>query len=95
MAMILLGTSRCSICGNPLREGQDVIGTPHFITDPAHPLWRHSDAGMHRACFRAWDRRDAFRRLFHETGPHLYPEPETRREMTENGDITLWKVRVR
>jgi hypothetical protein len=60
MALILLGKSECPLCGGVLREGDELVGTSHFIGDPADPLYRYSDAGMHKECFLHWDLRSDF-----------------------------------
>lgn len=60
MAILFLGASRCSICGEVLVQGQPIVATTHFIADPADPLWRFSDSGMHAACFAVWEHRDEF-----------------------------------
>ena len=60
MAMLMWGASRCSICRDVLVQGQPIVATTHFIADPADPLWRFSDSGMHAACFAGWEHRDEF-----------------------------------
>jgi hypothetical protein len=73
--MILGGVSKCSVCGDILWAGgpADFVAFPHFITDPSHPLWHHSDGGMHRTCFQSWDRAEEFRAIFNETSPLRTP----------------------
>ena len=60
MALFDPGFTTCSICGEVLVEGDDRVGTTHFIADTEHPLFPHSDALMHRACFLKWEHRTAF-----------------------------------
>ena len=55
MALLMWGASRCSICREVLVQGQPIVATTHFIADPADPLWRFSDSGMHAACFAGWE----------------------------------------
>jgi len=50
----------CPLCGKPLRGGEDIVATSHFIADASDPLWRYSDAAMHRSCFDVWEHRDVF-----------------------------------
>jgi hypothetical protein len=50
----------CSICGEPIRVGDDTVATTHFIGDHSDPLWRYSDSVMHRPCFDRWELRDEF-----------------------------------
>lgn len=40
--------------------------TSPFIKDNAHPLWRYSDAAMHKTCFLAWSERRFFISTFNE-----------------------------
>jgi hypothetical protein len=75
MAIILEGVSTCTVCGAVLSKGgiADYVAFPHFITDPAHPRWRHSDSGIHRTCFQSWDHAEEFRAIFNETSLLLTP----------------------
>jgi hypothetical protein len=67
MALIFLGKRECSICGKVLQQDDDIVATTAFIADPSHPLWRFSDSGMHRECFRTWEHAAAFRALYNQT----------------------------
>jgi hypothetical protein len=60
VALLTWGASRCSICRELLVRGQPIVATTHFIGDPADPLSRFSDSGMHAACFAGWEHRDEF-----------------------------------
>ena len=60
MAIIIRGRTKCSLCGDVLAEGEDLVLTSHFIADHTDPLWGYSDSGMHRQCFMGWKRRLAF-----------------------------------
>jgi hypothetical protein len=60
MALIIRGRTCCAICGNVIRESDHVFGTAHFIGDNNSPLWRYSDAAMHRECFQSWELREKF-----------------------------------
>jgi hypothetical protein len=60
MALFIAGKSECELCGQVIAKGEDVVGTPHFIPDPSDPLWRFSDAPLHKKCFDAWEHRDEF-----------------------------------
>ena len=62
MAIIILGMTRCALCGEALKGGDDVVATPHVL--PTGPLSRYPDAGMHRACFRRWPDAEAFRAVY-------------------------------
>ena len=60
MAIIITGKSACALCGQTLLAEQEIVGTPHFIADRKDPLWRFSDAAMHRTCLDAWEHRAEF-----------------------------------
>jgi hypothetical protein len=76
MALIVLGSTRCPLCNQLLQEGQDIVATTAFINAKDHPLWRYSDVGMHRACFRRWEHREFFASVFNDA---------CGAEMSENG----------
>ena len=67
MALILLGKTQCALCSAVLEAGDDLVSTSHFIADPKDPLWRYSDAAMHRRCFLSWPQRAAFVEKFNAT----------------------------
>lgn len=56
MALIFLGSSTCEICGKILEEGDEIKGLPP-MSNTEHPLWKHFDAGFHKACYDSWDKR--------------------------------------
>ena len=60
MALFFPGQTTCALCDGVLTDRDDCVGTSHFIAEGNHPLWRFSDAVMHRACFLRWDHRVAF-----------------------------------
>ena len=66
----------CSLCREPIRVGDDIVGTTHFIGDATDPLWRYSDSVMHRRCFDAWEHRDEFARRYRQTMGAMYPHVE-------------------
>src|SRR4051794_10892077 len=60
MALFLIGLTRCALCGEVLEDDDDShVATTAFIADTAHPLYRYSDAIMHRTCFLRWEHRAA------------------------------------
>ena len=65
MALLVLGVSRCSICREVLHPGHAIVATTHFIGDPADPLSRFSDTGMHAECFAGWEYRGEFAARYH------------------------------
>jgi hypothetical protein len=60
MERIRAGQAHCALCGEVIRPHDDALITPDFLADETDPLWRFSDAAMHRACFLVWDRRKTF-----------------------------------
>jgi hypothetical protein len=85
MAIVMRGKTRCSICGDVITDGHDIVSTPHFLWDEAHPLWRFSDSGMHQRCFAGWEHAAEFRDTFNELWPKLMPSNP--REMLPDGSI--------
>lgn len=85
MAIIIRGATACSLCEAVLAEGEDIIGSPHFIHDQCHRLWRFSDSGMHRVCFMAWSEAPEFRAAYNDLWNKLVPEHP--REMLSDGTI--------
>ena len=87
MAIILLGKTRCALCAMVLKEGDDLVATSHFIADQQNPLWRYSDAAMHRHCFLAWDQRQRFVDTYNAAvGPITWGDG-TYHQMTDDGRI--------
>ena len=66
MALIITGQSKCAICGEVIQKSELLVTTSPFIKDKSHPLWRYSDAAMHRPCFLAWSGRLFFIKTFNE-----------------------------
>jgi hypothetical protein len=58
MALVIIGESKCALCGEVLQNQQRIIGFPAFIADRGDPLYRYSDSAMHRSCFETWTHRD-------------------------------------
>lgn len=53
MAVIVRGTTQCRLCRQVIAEGDDVMAFSAFVPNTKDPLWRFSDAAMHRRCFEA------------------------------------------
>lgn len=62
MAIILIGRSCCTICGETLEAAQDITATSGCAFPPGHHLRDHCDAGMHWDCFWRWPYRSEFSR---------------------------------
>jgi hypothetical protein len=63
MAPVLVGVSKCALCGRVLAADDDVRGLPHFITD-RDPFYRFSDAAVHEACYREWREQRCFEKKY-------------------------------
>lgn len=91
MAIIYEGIC-CALCDqvidNALLDADDFVATTHFLE--GGPLWRFSDAAMHRTCFMAWDQREAFIRAYNERMKGWLAGNGTYTQMAENGDIVIY-----
>ena len=65
MALIFLGQSVCPICGQILKEGEDVIGIGP-ASDKDSELYPYFDCGYHLDCFTNWEKKDEITRILHE-----------------------------
>ena len=70
MALIYNGI-KCAICHREIDLKGQYVATTHFIADPKDPLWRFSDAAMHRSCFEQWEHRDEFTAKYEAFKAHL------------------------
>lgn len=50
MAIVVLGKTRCALCGRLLLDGEDVISFPPLFCNQRDPAWLLNDAGVHRSC---------------------------------------------
>ncbi len=89
MALIFFGTTECSLCGVVLNQGDDIVATTHFLADRNDPLWRFSDSAMHRSCFLAWDRREAFVKKYNDTVGAVTWGDGTHHHMEDDGNISV------
>jgi hypothetical protein len=55
MALVVLGKTRCMICGELLMEGDDIRGLPIFPVSFGEEGRRLSDAPVHRRCCESSD----------------------------------------
>lgn len=88
MAIVILGSSGCSLCGEVLMTGHAIVATPHFIPDQSHPLWRYSDSAMHYDCFQQWPHREAFVAEYNRTMGQLVSGNGSQHTMQADGTIT-------
>jgi hypothetical protein len=91
MALIFRGSSTCSLCGRVIGPEDGIVATSAFLP-PDHPLWRHSDAGMHRGCFQTWKQRAAFVAAFNSIVGAQVAGNATTREMLDDGSIRVVEV---
>ncbi len=84
MALVILEKSECAICGKVLHKDEPLVMTSPFIEDRSHPLWRFSDAAMHRVCFLGWSERVLFIETFNS---YLDRHFRGMRDMLEDGSI--------
>src|SRR5215475_9390427 len=87
MALILMGITKCALCDSVLKVDDAIVATSHFIADPQHPLWRFSDAAMHKTCFLNWDQRRAFVDLFNQIVGSVTWGNGTKHLMRDDGAI--------
>lgn len=92
MALIILGKSKCPLCGDVIAKGDELVATSHFIESPSHPLWRYSDAAMHEVCFQRWEYREAFVAEFNRTFGATVWGNGTRHIMAADGSISVVKA---
>ena len=50
MGVVILGRTRCPLCGQVLEPGQDVIGFPPLFDNRREAISVLSDAAVHRPC---------------------------------------------
>ena len=50
MAIVILGKTRCALCGRLLLEDEDVVSFPPLFYNQRDPAWVLNDAGVHRSC---------------------------------------------
>jgi hypothetical protein len=84
---IAAGRAHCALCGESIRAGEDAFVTPDFLADDSHPFWRFSDAPMHRACFRVWDRRKEFVAHYNRLARNWSASGLAFPRMTSEGDL--------
>ena len=81
------GAALCAICRQAIRPDDDVVVTPDFLADESDPLWRFSDAIMHRACFLVWEERRLFIARYNRLARQLIADDGSYPFMTSEGDL--------
>lgn len=87
MSQRVIRGARCVLCGDAVRLGEDAFVTPDFIADEQDPMWRYSDAVVHRACFYVWDRRKTFVARFNRLTRVLVASDGSRPFLTSEGRL--------
>jgi hypothetical protein len=81
------GRAHCALCRDVIRPGEDAMVTPDFLADETDPLWRFSDAPMHRACFIVWDGRKLFVARYNRMAERWLAPDGSHPRMTSEGEI--------
>lgn len=50
MALVLLGTTRCPICGSTIDTDYECYAFSHFVINKKDPLYFYTDSAFHKAC---------------------------------------------
>jgi hypothetical protein len=77
----------CPLCGEAIRPVDPAFNTPDFIADEHDPLYRVSDASVHRACFLVWERRKQFVAQFNRVARGMVAPDGSYPYMTSEGDV--------
>lgn len=65
MAIVILGKSKCVVCGEIVCEASEANAFPAFIPQ-GHELSEYSDSVFHRSCFESWEQHEKLASLFDE-----------------------------
>jgi hypothetical protein len=83
MALVLLGSSSCVLCGQVLADAENLVSIPAVpLSEPA--IARFADAAFHATCFRAWPLRPA---LVAQINSYFDAHYRGMRFMTQEGAI--------
>jgi hypothetical protein len=91
VAIVLRGKMECSVCGNVIKDGDEIVATSHFIVDQNDPLSRFSDSAIHRSCFAAWNHRTEFVAKFNLIVEPITFDNGTYHHMEPDGTIAVLK----
>lgn len=92
MAILILGESKCPLCGEVILAGQSTVASQHFIQTPSHPLWQYSDAAMHYDCFQRWPHRQTFVDEYNRAIGRIVWGNGTRHHMHADGTVSTAPV---
>jgi hypothetical protein len=65
MALIILGSTTCALCGEVLTDADIIKGLPP-MSDTRHSLHQYFDAGFHAQCFDNWNKKEEALRILEE-----------------------------
>jgi hypothetical protein len=85
------GAAICALCREAVRPDDDVVLTPDFLANDNDPLWRFTDAVLHRPCFLVWDLRKTFVARHNQLARQLVADDGSYPFMTSEGDIVQRK----
>ena len=89
MAIVLRGKTECSVCSRVIHHEDEIVSTPHFISDEQDALWRFSDSAIHRSCFLEWDHRAEFVARYNQIVSVVTSCNGAYHHMESNGNITV------
>jgi hypothetical protein len=89
MDRIHAGSAVCALCGEAIRPDEDAFVTPDFLSDESDPLWRFSDAALHRPCFLVWERRKIFVARYNRIARRLAALDGSYLHLSSEGDLQL------
>jgi hypothetical protein len=87
MDRVRSGRAHCALCGDTIDPREGALVTPDFLADDGDPLWRFSDAAMHRPCFLVWERRKQFVDRYNRLAARWVAPDGTRPWMTAEGEV--------
>jgi len=93
MAIIIIGLSKCSICGEVINENDEIVSWKDFL-DKNHKLLQFSDSGMHSNCFRNWEYKNEFEFLYQYQPLIDFNTPEVNKLIEDNG-IPEWLNKIK
>jgi len=77
MALLIRGKTKCSLCGQVITDGEEVMSFGPFVTNRRDPLLRYSDQSFHAAHF--WRQPDAEKAMARWNEVRKRSAPEQRR----------------
>jgi len=63
MALVKFGSTKCRLCDEILRQGDELVVVPAFIPSN-HELFLFADSAYHQHCFQSWQHSERLQKLF-------------------------------